>query len=363
MTCTLPESPFPLLACTRDEFVLLARRHGLAADAATRIYRAFHRDGAPPPPDASFAGGVLPTPTGHHDEGPARKFLLRFADGLETESVLLPQTSRSGRTRTALCVSSQVGCAMGCAFCETARMGRLRSLAAWEIVAQVHAARFIHGAVIDNVVFMGMGEPLDALEAVVPAIRVLTDRSGPAVPARRITVSTVGPPGGIDRLSEALTQARVESINLAVSLSAVDDDQRRSIMPVARALTIRALLDEVDRWLAQRGGRILVAWVLIPGVNADPAQAPALARLLGGRPVTLNVIPCNPIPGSPWPAPDETTIDRFIEACRSEGLFVRRRITLGRSVMAACGQLGNRAIARPGLPARRRTPAPGAAPA
>jgi 23S rRNA (adenine2503-C2)-methyltransferase len=334
----------PILAHASDAFVALAAGRGVAAPEALAVYRGVFRDGTTPPGWVSLPDmPVVRTQT----EGTTRKFVQRTRDDLETETVILPQHGSTGRARSTLCVSSQVGCAMGCTFCETAQMGLRRNLRAEEIVAQWLAARFTLEATVTNVVFMGMGEPMDNIDAVVDAIRVLVDRNGPAVPASRITVSTVGHVDGIDRLAAVAREPGLRQLRLAVSLNAPNDEIRGSIMPLNRAMPMATLMDAMRRWPVSERQRVLIEYVLIPGVNDGDAHAEELCAYLRPLRCTINVIPYNPRRDSPWPAPADDDVDRFVERVRAAGGFVKRRQTMGRTVMGACGQLGNPLLRRP----------------
>ena len=272
-------------------------------------------------------------------EAQLTKFVQRDPAGLEIESVMVPM-SRGGRCWTTLCVSSQIGCARGCRFCATARMGRLRDLSAAEMVGQVTAARRHFGAQVRNVVFMGMGEPFDNFDGVIQAVRVLTDRAGLSMAAERISISTVGRTEGIRRLAE-LGWRR---INLAVSLNAPNDDIRSRIMPVNRLEPMDRLREALLAYPLRRCQFLMIEYVLIPGVNDAPAHAAELAEYLRPIKCVVNVIPYNPVPGVDWPAPAEGQITGFIAALKACGQVVKRRLTKGRGQMAACGQLGNPAL-------------------
>ncbi|MFK7958950.1 MAG: 23S rRNA (adenine(2503)-C(2))-methyltransferase RlmN [Phycisphaerales bacterium] len=287
--------------------------------------------------DASASGGAT-APTRASGTAPAPAPAI---PALETESVILPQRSRGHRDRISLCVSSQVGCAMGCGFCETAQMGRLRQLTPAEIVAQWFAARHEFGTPIDNIVFMGMGEPMDNLDAVLPAIEILTGHDGPAIAASRITVSTVGHAAGIRRLADFAATPGRRRLNLAVSVNAPNDEIRDALMPINRGTPLDELMDAMRHWVTNVGARILVEYVLIPGVNAELEHADELVAQLGDLPATINIIPYNPRRDSPWPAPTEPQVVAFVDRIAARGRLVKRRRTMGRSVMGACGQLGN----------------------
>ena len=289
---------------------------------------------------APFVGDVHPVARSER-EGELTKFVQRTADGLETESVVIPM-ARAGREWQTLCVSSQVGCAMGCTFCETAQLGLRRSLRAAEIVGQVIAARRSFAATIQNVVFMGMGEPLDNFDAVVQAIRVLSDPSGLAIAKERITISTVGRVDGIRRL-RALRWRR---LNLAVSINAPNDEIRSQIMPINRKDTMERLREALIEYPMRTCGHIMLEYVVIPGVNDRREHAVELAEYC--RPIKgcVNVIPYNPRRDSPWPAPTPEHVTDFMGWLRDAGQYCKRRMTKGRDLMAACGQLGNRELAR-----------------
>lgn len=292
------------------------------------------------------------------------KFLVPIDGGFETESVLIPMDhSARGRTRT-LCVSSQVGCAMGCQFCETAQMGLLRHLSTREIVQQLWTARHevanpfeneraVHcttasrerrGFQVKNIVFMGMGEPMDNLDAVLEAIRVLCDPNGCALASSCISVSTVGRTDGIRRLGEFITQPGFRRVGLAVSLNAPNDAIRSSIMPINRAEPMAALREAMVTFPMRKTSAICVEYVLIPGVNDAADHADEVCAFLKGIRCSLNVIPYNPRRNSPWRAPIDDEVNAFIGRCLDRGQFTKRRGTKGRSAMAACGQLGNEAI-------------------
>ena len=272
------------------------------------------------------------------------KFHTPLDDGHQVESVILPMTSKSGRLRNTLCVSSQVGCAMGCTFCETAQMGLMRSLTADEILLQWSVAHHRFDTTIDNIVFMGMGEPLDNVDAVIQSIRLLTDQTGPSIAPSRISVSTVGRIDGLARLSELVAEPGFHRLRLAVSVNASNDTVRSSIMPLNRAMPMADLRAALQQWIERHRLPILIEYVLIPGVNDVVHHAAELATWIDDLPCRVNLIPYNPRRDSPWSAPAEESVDAFATALREQGLAVSRRITMGRSLMAACGQLGTELI-------------------
>ncbi|GMV26208.1 MAG: hypothetical protein AMXMBFR58_22390 [Phycisphaerae bacterium] len=282
---------------------------------------------------------------------------LSHFDSLETESVLIPMIGRTGKPAYTLCVSSQVGCAMGCTFCETAQMGLIRSLTPGEIVGQWFAATYVLGIRPRNIVFMGMGEPLDNYDNVVQAISVLKDHNGAAVPISKISVSTVGRLDGLRKLAHQLHQPGWHRLNLAVSINAAEDSLRSSLMPVNRSMPLADLQHALMHWPVYGGGKLCFEYVLIPGVNDSREDAAHIGRLV--RPiddhyravraavtprVMLNVIPYNPRRDSPWPAPEEDAVDRFLGWLTEETVYAKRRRTKGRRMMGACGQLGSEAI-------------------
>jgi 23S rRNA (adenine2503-C2)-methyltransferase len=321
-----------------------------------KAYRRLFREGVLEQPGLSVqVAAVTRVLREGHPEGQVIKFVQdlgtgpgagRERVGLETESVLIPMIGKRGLPTYTLCVSSQVGCAMGCGFCETAQMGLLRSLAPEEIVGQWFAAAHTVGIRPKNLVFMGMGEPLDNLESVIAAIAVLTDTNGPGMAMNKITVSTVGRVSGIRRLAAQVHAPGWHRLGLAVSVNAPNDRIRSELMPVNRRWPMaelrRALLD----WPKYGGAKICIEYVLIPGVNDAPEHARELAEWVRPLPACVNLIPYNPRRNSPWPAPKEEQVAEFMAWLGEAGAYVKRRRTKGRDMMGACGQLGNEGIRR-----------------
>ena len=268
-------------------------------------------------------------------EGELTKFVTRLGDGLEIESVVIPMYKR-----LTVCVSSQVGCRMGCTFCETAQLGLQRNLTVAEIVGQVITARKRFGREVRNVVFMGMGEPFDNFENLIQAIRVLSDQRGLDIAPRYITVSTVGRVDGIRKLAAA----NLPNLNLAVSLNASNDDIRSRIMPVNLAMPMATLREALMDFPLKPSAALFIEYVLIKGVNDSRKHAKELADYLRPLPAKLNLIGYNPRTDSPFVPPEEEDIYRFRDWLIEEKVFVRLRSPKGRSVMAACGQLGNREL-------------------
>lgn len=291
------------------------------------------------PPADGLSAEPLPVVREIQD-GDVRKFVQRTPDNLEIESVVVPMQRRDQAWKT-LCISSQIGCARGCTFCETAQLGLLRNLTLAEIVGQVVAARRL-GEPIRNVVFMGMGEPFDNFDTVIAAVRVLTDPNGLSLAWDRITLSTVGRTEGIRRLA-ALNWRR---INLAVSLNAPNDEIRSQIMPINRLEPMAKLRDALLAYPLRKCQFFMIEYVLIPGLNDSPAHATELIEYLRPLKSVVNLVPYNPRHQSPWPAPAEEQIVNFRAWLQDAGQMCKRRLTKGRDLMAACGQLGNRNLSR-----------------
>jgi len=346
-------------------------REGVGPGRAKEAYQAVYRDGAMESPPAKITIPAIVTRCEEAvDEGttikfvqrlpnPAHRLVDRGIDFDDIESVIIPMIGRSGRKTHTLCVSSQVGCALGCEFCETAQMGLIRSLSAAEIVAQWWAARFIEGIEIDNIVFMGMGEPMDNLDAVLGAIACLTDRTGASIPMNAITISTVGRVDGLERIKEQVQKPGWKRLGLALSLNASNDVVRSALMPINKKWNMQRLQAILLELREVRGGRkIMIEYVLIPGVNSEDVHADELAEWMEpflkdptrekgkGHSGLLNVIPYNPRRDSPWDAPSDELIDRFVKRLMGHGVFVNQRRTKGRDSMAACGQLGTAEIRR-----------------
>ena len=271
--------------------------------------------------------------------GPATiKAVLRTHDGLEVECVRIPM----GQGRFTLCLSSQVGCKLACGFCETGKMGLLRHLTAGEIVGQVVVATAVLGWSIRNLVFMGMGEPLDNPH-LVQALRVLHDERGLSFGQQRITICTAGVPGGLERLA-TLGWKRLD---VSVSLNAAFDEKREKIMPINRKLPLAELQAALVAYPRRAKFVYAINYCLLPGLNDGEEDAQAVAEFCRpvGR-VLVNVIPYNPGTKPLTRAPTEAEVERFMGWLSEAGLPVRRRVTKGRSVMAACGQLGNLELRR-----------------
>ena len=259
------------------------------------------------------------------------KFLLTLGDGRRIESVFIPDTPAM-----TFCVSTQVGCAMACAFCLTGKMGLVRNLTAGEIVGQV---RVLAGAldmrsIAFNIVLMGMGEPLHNYDETVKALRILADDDGLAVPPRRVTLSTVGLLPALERLAHEPLMP-----NLAISLHAPTDLQRGELVPINRKYGIAEIIDACKRFPLRRRSRITFEYVLLAGVNDSAEDATRLARLLAGVKSKVNLIPLNAAVGIPFERPSDAAVDRFAKILAERGVTVSVRKSRGRDIRAACGQL------------------------
>ena len=270
-----------------------------------------------------------------------RKWLIRFAPGIEAETVFIPDVATS-RGQGALCVSSQVGCTLNCTFCHTGTQPLVRNLTAAEIVAQVQIARDDleewpsdrESRRLSNVVFMGMGEPLYNLDGVAEAIDILADNEGIGISRRRITVSTSGVVPDLKSLGER-TQAM-----LAISLHATNDALRDELVPINRRYPIAELMAAIRAYPGlSNAKRVTFEYVMLKGVNDSPAEARALVQLIKGIPAKINLIPYNPWPGGPYECSDRKTIESFAAIVNRAGYAAPVRRPRGRDILAACGQL------------------------
>ena len=265
------------------------------------------------------------------------KWLLRFADGNEVETVFIPEEDRG-----TLCVSSQVGCTLTCKFCHTGTQRWVRNLGAAEIVGQVMLARdklgewpaSMEGRNFTNIVMMGMGEPLYNYDNVAKALKIIMDGEGIALSRRKITLSTAGVVPAMAKCGEEL------GVNLAVSLHAVTDEIRDVIVPLNRKYKLAELIQACrDYPGASNARRITFEYVMLKGVNDSDEDAHALVKLLEGIPAKMNLIPFNPWPGSPYERSSNTRIDKFSKILMAAGYASPVRTTRGADIMAACGQL------------------------
>jgi 23S rRNA (adenine2503-C2)-methyltransferase len=265
-------------------------------------------------------------------EDGSTKHVFELADGKQVEGVFMPYADR-----VTLCLSSQVGCAMGCTFCATGQMGIVRNLTASEIVGQVVAMLNHHDHPAGhpvNLVFMGMGEPLHNLDHLMAAFDVLTDPKGLAIPPRRITVSTSGLVSGIERLGTFARRPR-----LALSLNATTDDRRSRIMPVNRVWNLDALAGALAAFPLQSGERITLEYVLLKGVTDTLEDGRRLAAFARHFPAKVNLIPFNPHEGSGFEPPDEARVSALCRLLVDAGQPVSVRRSRGQDVAGACGQL------------------------
>ncbi len=284
-----------------------------------------------------------------------RKFLFRFRDGQEAETVYIPDRQED---RGAICISSQVGCTLSCRFCHTGTQTLVRNLGAAEIVGQFMAARDSYGEwpsprgetprLLSTIVLMGMGEPLYNYENVAKAMTIVMDNEGIALSRRRITLSTSGVVPMMDRAGAEL------GVNLAVSLHAVRDELRDELVPLNRKYPIAELIAACRRYpAASNARRITFEYVMLKGVNDSPAEARELVRLIAGIPAKVNLIPFNPWPGSAYETSSGTAIDRFANIVMDAGFSSPVRAPRGRDILAACGQLRTESQARGSAPGPR----------
>lgn len=263
-----------------------------------------------------------------------RKYLFEMHDGSLVESVLMKY--KHGNTA---CISSQVGCRMGCAFCASAIGGLTRNLTAGEMLGQIYAIESDLGLRISNVVVMGTGEPLDNYDNLVRFIRMLTDTDGHNISERNVTVSTCGLVPGIRRLEKEKLM-----INLALSLHAPNDEIRRTIMPIAKAYPLREVLDAMDAYYRATGRRLTFEYSLIHGVNDTDQCAAELAKKIGKFNCLVNLIPVNPVRERKFTSPGRLGAIAFQKKLEKYGINVTIRREMGRDIDGACGQLRKRYI-------------------
>jgi 23S rRNA (adenine2503-C2)-methyltransferase len=267
------------------------------------------------------------------------KYLFQ-GDGPEPfEAVRIPLLHRPDDCKYVVCVSSQVGCAMGCEFCATGRMGFTRNLAAWEMVDQVLKIQADSPHPVRGVVFMGMGEPMLNYDAVIQAARILSEPCGGAISAKAITISTVGIVPGVRRFT-----AEGHSYRLVVSLTTADPIRRAELLPVERAHPTSELMQAIREYHAATGRRVTLAWIMMAGVNMREEDAQALADLTRGLPITVDLIDVNDPTGRFQP-PSDAELNAFRDALRAKvAMPVARRYSGGRDIAAACGMLAGAAV-------------------
>lgn len=273
------------------------------------------------------------------------KYLFQGSNGTLFETVRIPLTESGREKRYVVCVSSQAGCGMGCAYCATARLGFQRNLATWEIVDQVVQVRRDSDHPVRGVVFMGMGEPFLNYDRVIQSARVFSEPCGLAIASKSITISTVGIVPAIRRFT-----AEQHPYKLVVSLTSADEEQRRQLMPVTNAHPLAPLMESIRHYHRETGRRVTLAWTAMAGVNMGLADARALAQLTAGLPITLDLIEVND-PRGVFRAPTREELDAFRDLLRRElAMPVARRYSGGQDVHAGCGMLS--AIRQLGGPAQ-----------
>lgn len=370
MSASMSTAPSNFYDFTRDELLALASRWGFPPVHAARLWAYVYLEGveewsAMPELPARFrakAEGELvfgrhaTAAETHSADGFTRKYLLELGDGRRIETVLMRYTGR-----VTACISSQVGCAMGCVFCATGQMGFVRHLTAGEIVAQaMHVDAVLRATAsaedsaaatpalaqpasdspherherLRNIVLMGMGEPLHNYDAVMKAIDILRDPNGLALGAKKITLSTVGVVPGIRRLAE-----EKRPFHLAVSLHGATQEERAALVPAARKWPLDELMDACRDYIARQQRRIFYEWTLIEGKNDTPESAHAVGRLLQGQLAQVNLIPLNPTTGYDGAPTGREAAKRFQEILASYGLPSTVRQRRGIDIAAGCGQL------------------------
>jgi 23S rRNA (adenine2503-C2)-methyltransferase len=336
---------------TRDDLTAFAVDHGLPAFRGKQIFSWLYRPGISAfaemtdlPKDlresltkeASFSR-LTPAVKELSNDGTIKYgFLLQ--DGKIIESVLIPEDGRN-----TLCISSQVGCAMACSFCLTGTMGFSRNLTCAEMVDQVCAVsddlRENNLGIINNLVFMGMGEPLANFDNLIKALTILMDELGLHFSDRRITVSTCGLAPKIIELGQRL------KVNLAVSLHAADNETRNRLMPINQRYPLETLLDACREFSLPRRKRIMFEYILLKGINDSDQDAIKLAKLLHGIQAKINLLPCNEAPELPFAKPSQQRIDSFHDILKRKGYTVLVRSSRGADISAACGQLAAKSSA------------------
>jgi 23S rRNA (adenine2503-C2)-methyltransferase len=337
-------TPTDLAGLELPELETLFEQRGLPRFRARQVFRWIWKRGVTDFAAMSDVGAALAAELGREftvatpsiarrdvSEDGTRKFVLTLGDGRQIESVFIPDTPAQ-----TFCISTQVGCAMGCAFCLTGKMGLVRHLTAAEIASQVRLLAHsldLHDQPF-NIVLMGMGEPLHNYDATMKALRILNDEHGLDVGPRRITLSTVG----LVPMLEKLAQERLMP-NLAISLHATTEQQRAAIVPPAKKYLLQDILQACRRFPLSKRSRITFEYVLLAGVNDSPDDARRLARLLSGIKAKVNLIPLNAAAGIPFERPSDSRVDAFARILAEKRITVSVRKSRGRDIRAACGQL------------------------
>tara|TARA_R110002096_G_scaffold292224_2_gene486607 strand:+ start:51009 stop:52184 length:1176 start_codon:yes stop_codon:yes gene_type:complete len=340
-----------LRSLTLEQTIALVAEHGQPAYRGDQLWRWVHRHGVRSLDEASNIPGALRASLDEagvictalkvaevqRSVDGTRKMRLETYDGRSIETVLIPDGDKMTQ-----CISSQVGCALDCQFCATAKLGLKRNLTAGEIADQVYLAKALlakeaPGQRITNLVYMGMGEPLHNFDHVMQSLRLLTHDVGANLSHRRITVSTVGLVPGIRKLGQQEIRP-----NLAVSLNASNNEVRDVVMPINKKYPIEVLLQTLREFPLEKRRRITFEYVLLAGVNDTLDDADRVAKLLRNFPCKLNVIPFNPHPLAPYKRPSPEAIDAFQQRVRELGIATYLRTPRGDDIAAACGQLANR---------------------
>ena len=271
------------------------------------------------------------------DDGDTTKLLLQLTEtSVETVLMQYSPTKIGGHPRSTICVSTQIGCAMGCVFCATGQMGFETNLAAEDIVSQViHFAEILQqrGEHVTNLVFMGMGEPMANYDEMIRAVRILTHDRGFGLGQRHITISTIGIPSGIDKLADENLQ-----IGLAISLHAPNNELRKKLVPTAGPHSVEDIIDAGRRYYKKTGRRVTFEYALMDGINDSPEIAKELALILQGNGSHVNLIPINPTAGD-FKRPSEERVNEFEQILSDAGVNCTVRVEKGTEISAACGQL------------------------
>ena len=350
----LPDGRRDLVGLTREELAVELAAIGEKPFRAKQLWHWIYHQGATDFSTMSsiarplqqrlaerFVVGRPSVATEQTSEDETRKWLFRFRDGQEAETVYIPDRRED---RGAVCISSQVGCTLSCRFCHTGTQRLVRNLGAAEIVGQFMAARDAYGEwpsprgdvprFLSTIVLMGMGEPLYNYENVLRAMRIAMDPEGIGLSRRRITLSTSGVVPMMDRCGAEL------GVNLAVSLHAVRDDLRDEIVPLNRKYPIAELIAACRRYPgASNARRITFEYIMLRGVNDSEAEARELVRLIAGIPAKVNLIPFNPWPGSDYRPSGREALERFAAVVQDAGFAAPIRMPRGQDILAACGQL------------------------
>jgi len=349
------KSPTPsvlpsLLGLTKDDLVEIFKQHDEKPYRVNQVLEWIYKHRASSIDDMTnlsqpireklkeqFRFKTLSKVTVQGSDDTTRKFLFKLHDGRYVETVLIPASKGlygDKADRLTACVSSQVGCAYGCKFCASGLAGLTRNLTADEIVGQLMAVEEISGKKINNIVFMGMGEPLANIKNLEKALDIITGHWGMNIGARHITVSTSGLAPMIKKLAD-----RPQQIRLAISLHGATDDVRDKIMPVNSKWNIDALFESLHYYKEKSNKRLTLEYILIKGINDSLEQARILAKRAKSLKALVNVIPYNTVEGLDWERPDDEHCYKFRNTVRDTGVVTTMRIEKGHDIDAACGQL------------------------